>query len=208
MMSAPDSAQAKPLATGDRASPALHATCLCAITATMLSACAVSPDFVRPAAPDVTQYTNGAHVLDTVAADGQAQRFSSGAAMAGRRGARPGAHRPGAHRSGAHRRRRPGRSRGRSRPRGEVNVIVCGMFQFAGVNSKLAGGVVEMLVSPPVWAIETVAPPGGGTSLSTTEQVDVPLAGKETSCGVTRTSLKARDTAPLVETLMGMIPSG
>ncbi len=80
-MSAPAFATDNPPASGDRASPVLHAACLCAVISAMLSACAVGPDFVRPAAPDVTQYTTD-QVIETVAADGQTQRFSSGAAMA------------------------------------------------------------------------------------------------------------------------------
>jgi NodT family efflux transporter outer membrane factor (OMF) lipoprotein len=43
----------------------------------MLAACAVGPDFVRPAPPDTDRYTRLAQPAATVAADGQAQRFGS-----------------------------------------------------------------------------------------------------------------------------------
>jgi NodT family efflux transporter outer membrane factor (OMF) lipoprotein len=48
----------------------------------MLSACAVGPDFVRPVAPDTDRYTREPLPAATVSADGQAQQFLSGAAVA------------------------------------------------------------------------------------------------------------------------------
>jgi NodT family efflux transporter outer membrane factor (OMF) lipoprotein len=48
---------------------------------TMLGGCAVGPDFVRPAPPDVDRYTREPQPEATVAADGQAQRFTPGAAI-------------------------------------------------------------------------------------------------------------------------------
>jgi NodT family efflux transporter outer membrane factor (OMF) lipoprotein len=54
----------------------------CLIAATLLGACAVGPDFVRPAPPTVDRYTSEPPVVATVAADGQAQRFTPGAAIA------------------------------------------------------------------------------------------------------------------------------
>ena len=53
-------------------------TALVAITA-MLAGCAVGPDFVRPAPPDTDRYTREPQAGTTIAADGQAQRFTSGA---------------------------------------------------------------------------------------------------------------------------------
>jgi NodT family efflux transporter outer membrane factor (OMF) lipoprotein len=54
--------------------------CLCVITA-MLNACAVGPNFVRPAPPDADRYTREPSIAATVAADDQAQRFTRGAAV-------------------------------------------------------------------------------------------------------------------------------
>ena len=44
-----------------------------------LSACAVGPDFVRPDAPPVTHYLNGADPTKTVSAGGATQHFTPGA---------------------------------------------------------------------------------------------------------------------------------
>jgi NodT family efflux transporter outer membrane factor (OMF) lipoprotein len=53
-----------------------------AAIATMLGGCAVGPDFVRPAPSDTDRYTREAQPEATVAADGQAQHFTPGAAIA------------------------------------------------------------------------------------------------------------------------------
>jgi NodT family efflux transporter outer membrane factor (OMF) lipoprotein len=45
--------------------------------AAMLAACAVGPDFKRPAAPDAQRYTHAPLPATTIAADGTAQRFSA-----------------------------------------------------------------------------------------------------------------------------------
>ena len=45
----------------------------------LIAGCAVGPDFVRPEPPAVTQFTQGQEPAQTVAADGQAQRFEHGA---------------------------------------------------------------------------------------------------------------------------------
>ncbi|MDR3554664.1 MAG: efflux transporter outer membrane subunit [Syntrophobacteraceae bacterium] len=51
----------------------------CLAAAAFLSAgCEVGPDFVRPAPPPVGQYTNKKMAPETMAADGQAQRFAMG----------------------------------------------------------------------------------------------------------------------------------
>jgi NodT family efflux transporter outer membrane factor (OMF) lipoprotein len=55
--------------------------CLGVILA-MLGGCAVGPDFVRPASPDTDRYTREPPSAATVAADGQAQHFTPGAALA------------------------------------------------------------------------------------------------------------------------------
>ena len=47
----------------------------------MLSACAVGPNFVRPAAPDTDRYAREPLPAATVVADGQLQRFTPGAAI-------------------------------------------------------------------------------------------------------------------------------
>src|ERR1035438_9603462 len=57
-----------------------RSACLCAIMA-MLGACAVGPDFIRPAPPDADRYTREPLPATTVPADGQAQRFTPGAAI-------------------------------------------------------------------------------------------------------------------------------
>jgi len=54
---------------------------LCMTLATLQAGCAVGPDFVRPAAPDVAGYTSEAPVDATLAADGKAQRFHAGQAV-------------------------------------------------------------------------------------------------------------------------------
>jgi NodT family efflux transporter outer membrane factor (OMF) lipoprotein len=54
--------------------------CLAVIMA-MLGGCAVGPDFVRPAPPDADRYTSKPPPEATVAADGQAQHFTPGAAI-------------------------------------------------------------------------------------------------------------------------------
>jgi NodT family efflux transporter outer membrane factor (OMF) lipoprotein len=62
-----------------RMMPALRGTLLWPIVAAMLSACAVGPDFVRPAPPADQGYTNTPQLEKTVAADAQEQRFKIGA---------------------------------------------------------------------------------------------------------------------------------
>jgi NodT family efflux transporter outer membrane factor (OMF) lipoprotein len=53
------------------------AACAILIAAAVLSGgCSVGPDFVRPEAPAVAQYTHGTPPTGTIASDGQAQRFS------------------------------------------------------------------------------------------------------------------------------------
>ncbi len=53
--------------------------CLFCLTATaLLSGCEVGPDFVRPAPPPVTRYTNGKPAEKTIAANGRAQTFQPG----------------------------------------------------------------------------------------------------------------------------------
>ena len=47
----------------------------------MLGGCAVGPDFVRPAPPETDRYTSEPRPEATVAADGQAQHFTPGAAI-------------------------------------------------------------------------------------------------------------------------------
>ncbi len=56
--------------------------CAALIAAAVLAACAVGPDFVRPAAPDIERYAREPLLASTVAADQQAQRFTPGAAVA------------------------------------------------------------------------------------------------------------------------------
>jgi NodT family efflux transporter outer membrane factor (OMF) lipoprotein len=58
-----------------------RSACLLAILA-MLGACAVGPDFHRPAPPDADRYTVEAMPQATIAADNQTQRFTPGAALA------------------------------------------------------------------------------------------------------------------------------
>jgi len=47
----------------------------------VLAGCAVGPDFVRPDAPPVTHYVNGADPTATASVDGTAQHFDLGAAV-------------------------------------------------------------------------------------------------------------------------------
>lgn len=47
----------------------------------MLTACAVGPDFVRPLSPTPSRYTNEPPAIATVSADGKTQRFTSGAGI-------------------------------------------------------------------------------------------------------------------------------
>ena len=56
--------------------------CCAAAFAVVLAGCAVGPEFVRPEAPKVKHYTNGADPVVTVAARGSAQHFSRGAKVA------------------------------------------------------------------------------------------------------------------------------
>jgi len=61
--------------------------CLAAVTASLLSACAVGPDFQRPAPPSTSQYTGSEQPEMTAAAAGEggaAQRVISGAAVPSR----------------------------------------------------------------------------------------------------------------------------
>ncbi len=48
----------------------------------LIAACAVGPNFKRPEAPAVTQYTAGQEPTRTIPAEGQAQTFASGAQVA------------------------------------------------------------------------------------------------------------------------------
>ena len=52
------------------------------LAAVLLSACAVGPDFVRPAPPAVDRYTSEPQTATTLAAGGQVQRFKSDTAVA------------------------------------------------------------------------------------------------------------------------------
>ena len=61
----------------------LVARCLAGALACGLGGCAVGPDFHRPAAPAVTHYGFGGDAAQTSAAQGVAQRFKPGAAVAG-----------------------------------------------------------------------------------------------------------------------------
>lgn len=56
--------------------------CLAVIAAALLCACAVGPDFVRPAPPSADRYTSKQQTGTTLAVDGQAQRFKSDTAVA------------------------------------------------------------------------------------------------------------------------------
>jgi hypothetical protein len=52
------------------------------LTLLFIFGCAVGPDFVRPEAPSVSQYTHEPQPAATVPADGQAQHFKQGALIA------------------------------------------------------------------------------------------------------------------------------
>lgn len=54
-------------------------TGLCAAAFVSISGCAVGPEFVRPQPPSVDRYTHGTDPSATVAAEGRAQRFETGA---------------------------------------------------------------------------------------------------------------------------------
>jgi NodT family efflux transporter outer membrane factor (OMF) lipoprotein len=58
------------------------AAALAVLLAGLVGGCAVGPNFVRPAAPAVTHYAHAADPAMTVAAQGSAQRFIAGAAVA------------------------------------------------------------------------------------------------------------------------------
>jgi NodT family efflux transporter outer membrane factor (OMF) lipoprotein len=60
----------------------LWGTCV-ALAAALLGACAVGPDFKRPAAPAVERYTPGPLPPETLVADGEAQSFSGAALIVG-----------------------------------------------------------------------------------------------------------------------------
>lgn len=67
------------------ADPRMHAARLCAgawLLGWLLAGCAVGPNYVRPAAPSVTHYVNGADPASTVAAHGTIQRFTPGEKVA------------------------------------------------------------------------------------------------------------------------------
>ncbi len=59
--------------------PIWRSACFCMIATGTLCACAVGPDFVRPAPPVADRYTSEPQAGTTVAADGHTQRFTSGA---------------------------------------------------------------------------------------------------------------------------------
>jgi NodT family efflux transporter outer membrane factor (OMF) lipoprotein len=63
-----------------RANPTLGVGAIAA--SLLLGACAVGPEFARPAPPNVDRYTSRPLPAATVAADGQAQRFLPGTAVA------------------------------------------------------------------------------------------------------------------------------
>jgi NodT family efflux transporter outer membrane factor (OMF) lipoprotein len=72
------------MSTSDKSSRAVresrHGACLLA-TLALLGGCAVGPDFHRPGAPEADRYTVAPLPAATVVADGQAQRFASGAVL-------------------------------------------------------------------------------------------------------------------------------
>lgn len=51
---------------------------LCGISLLVLSGCTVGPDFVRPKAPAINHYNQGRDPVETVAVQGQSQRFEQG----------------------------------------------------------------------------------------------------------------------------------
>jgi NodT family efflux transporter outer membrane factor (OMF) lipoprotein len=70
--------------TSDKSSVAVRATGRSAcfiVTLAILGGCAVGPDFHRPDPPEADRYTVEALPAATVVADGQAQRFTAGAAL-------------------------------------------------------------------------------------------------------------------------------
>jgi NodT family efflux transporter outer membrane factor (OMF) lipoprotein len=77
-MSALDPAPATASTPRKARSGAQRGAWLGVIAAAMLGACAVGPDFVRPAPPKVDRYTSQPLAAATVAADGHAQQFTPG----------------------------------------------------------------------------------------------------------------------------------
>jgi NodT family efflux transporter outer membrane factor (OMF) lipoprotein len=61
--------------------PSLQRGACLGVIMAMLGGCAVGPDFVRPAPPNTDRYTSKPPPEATVAADGQAQQFTPGAAI-------------------------------------------------------------------------------------------------------------------------------
>jgi NodT family efflux transporter outer membrane factor (OMF) lipoprotein len=59
-----------------------YGACLGLLAASFLCACTVGPDFIRPPPPDSDRYSREQPLTTTVAADGQAQHFVPGAALA------------------------------------------------------------------------------------------------------------------------------
>jgi len=59
--------------------PAGVRLCGALLSAALLAACAVGPNYTRPRAPDVTHYTQNGDPAETVPAHGAAQRFAPGA---------------------------------------------------------------------------------------------------------------------------------
>src|SRR5271169_3126024 len=55
---------------------------LCLLMIFCSAGCTLGPDFVRPEAPKVEQYTHGSEPDVTVSADGQAQHFAKGSEVA------------------------------------------------------------------------------------------------------------------------------
>lgn len=69
--------------TGKACPPSIWRFSLSLVTAVVLGACAVGPDFVRPAPPIADRYTSEPPLAETVNADNEAQRFTPGAAIPG-----------------------------------------------------------------------------------------------------------------------------
>jgi NodT family efflux transporter outer membrane factor (OMF) lipoprotein len=61
--------------------PVRRGACLGALAASVLCACAVGPDFVRPTPPAADGYTREPLLTAAIAADDQAQRFTPGATL-------------------------------------------------------------------------------------------------------------------------------
>ncbi len=59
----------------------MRTRCYAAVLATLLSGCAVGPNFTRPSSPDVSHYNRGADPQVTPGAQGTAQRFVPGGAL-------------------------------------------------------------------------------------------------------------------------------